>query len=75
LADGARAEWIFTFGSGHVHPETGERLANCYVRVPGDINSARAAMVERFGLKWAFQYATPEEAGVERYGLREIPLA
>ena len=70
-----REEWIFTFGSGHVHPDTGERLANCYVRVPGDINSSREAMLRRFGQKWAFQYKTPEQAGVERYHLREIDFA
>lgn len=29
-------------------------------------------MFEQFGDKWAFQYDSAEEAGVDRFGLREI---
>lgn len=64
--------WIFTFGFDHVHPKTGESLANCYIEVPGDANSSRELMQEHFGVKWAFQYPTKEAAGVERHGLKEI---
>jgi hypothetical protein len=66
--------WIFTFGFGHTHPATGERLANCYVEIEGDVNESRDIMEHHFGLKWAFQYPTEEKAGVEKYGLQRIEL-
>ena len=50
--------WLFTFGYGHVHPETGAPLADKAVRFKGTYKSARQQMVERFGLKWGFQYAS-----------------
>lgn len=67
-------DWIFTFGFGHTHPQTGESLAHCYVRVPGDGAEARDKMIAAFGRKWAFQYASAEQAGVDRFELREIPM-
>lgn len=68
-------EWIFTFGFAHVHPETGESLANCYVVIPDlDVNESRELMNERFGNKWAFQYPSRKAAGVEKWNLREILL-
>lgn len=36
--------------------------------------SARAQMVETFGRRWAFQYASEDDAGVGQYGLRELHL-
>lgn len=70
-------EWIFTFGSGHVHPTTGEPLGQRFVRIAGTRRVARARMVERFGIKWSHQYAAnqPDAAGVERFGLEELPPA
>lgn len=50
--------WLFTFGYGHIHPETGESLADRGVRFKGTYEEARRQMVDRFGVKWAFQYAT-----------------
>lgn len=67
-------QWIFTFGFGHYHPETGERLANRYVVIPGTFNEARRTMALKFGTQWSMQYASKEEAGVETYGLRELEL-
>jgi hypothetical protein len=67
-------QWIFTFGFGHYHPETGEPLANRYVVIPGTFSDARQKMVVMFGVKWSMQYASKEEAGVEIYGLRELKL-
>ena len=29
-------EWIFTFGFSHVDPETGERLANHFIRISAE---------------------------------------
>ena len=62
---------IFTFGFGH-ECSCGLSLRNCYVEMEGDWWQARATMVERYGAKWAFQYGTAEEAGVNRYFLRRI---
>ena len=60
-ATGYTDHWVFTFGYGHVHPETGAKLDDHCVRFDGTYEEARAKMVERFGAKWAFQYAS--EAG------------
>lgn len=65
-------EWIFTFGYGHSHPETGVPLANCFIRIRGTRTAARAEMLRRFGTRWAYQYIDETEAGVEKYQLREI---
>lgn len=66
--------WTFTFGADHRHPTTGERLSQCYVRVPGDIETSREAMLATFGRAWSNQYPNPEAARAARYGLREIPF-
>lgn len=42
-------EYIFTFGQG-------QPLAGHCVRIRGDYAEAREKMIEKFGLKWAFQY-------------------
>jgi hypothetical protein len=60
-------DWYFTFGFGQLYP-------NCYVKFHGTFNSARDQMVEVFGVKWAFQYGSEEEAGVHRFNLKEITL-
>jgi len=68
-------EFIFTFGFGHYHPETGESLNNKYVRVRGlDFLQAREKMTRRFGRSWSFQYSSEAAAGVQRYKLTEIPF-
>lgn len=64
----------YTFGWGHTHPETGESLANYYVIVKGlSAEHCRAEMLNRFGSSWAFEYSTPERAGVDRFGLIKLP--
>jgi hypothetical protein len=64
---------ICTFGAGQVDPRTGHSMANRFVRVEAATRqAARAAMFERFGKAWAFDYRTEEEAGVRQYGLVEI---
>lgn len=73
-ADPTPERWVFTFGFGHTHPATGERLANCYVVIEGDIDETREIMQRHFGNAWAFQYPTEQEAGVERWDLRRIDL-
>lgn len=70
-------QWLFTFGFGHVHPETGESLANRCVRFDGSYQQARAEMVKRFGIKWAFQYACDAKLGRDPRELspEELPEA
>lgn len=63
-------DWIFTFGFDH--EEGGQPLKDRYVCIRGTYDDARAAMVRGFGRKWAFQYGSEEEAGVERYGLTKL---
>ena len=57
--------WYFTWGFGQQYP-------NCYTKIYGTYNSARDEMIRRFGERWAFQYDSPEDAGVERWDLTEI---
>lgn len=67
-------EWIFTFGYGHAHPVTGEPLHDRFVRRRGTFMSARLEMLSLFGQKWSMQYRTEEDAGVERFHLRELEI-
>lgn len=78
-ADEPEQNWYFTFGSGHVHPDSpgvnamgGESLADKYVSITGTFESARAVMVRHFGTAWCDQYASAERAGVEEFGLTEL---
>lgn len=63
-----------TFGFAHRHPTTGESLAGCFVRIPGDYDQARHEMNRLFGRTWSMQYPNEQLAGVYKYDLREIPL-
>jgi hypothetical protein len=65
-------EWIFTFGFGHYHPITKAPLAAHFTRIFGTYRSARVEMARRYGVKWAFQYASEEEAGVQQHELKEL---
>ena len=58
-------DWYFTFGSGQPH-EGG------YIKFFGTYGGARERMVYSFGQKWAGQYSSAEDAGVERFGLYEV---
>lgn len=69
------AEWIFTFGSNHLHPVTGESLGRRFVRVKeGDYEKALEVMCDAFGKQWAMSYPTEDEAQVARWGLKELFL-
>lgn len=68
-------DWVFTFGYGHTHPATGESLANHFTRIRGTFTGARAKMFSLFGSKWSHQYATPEDAGVDRWAMIELKRA
>ena len=68
-------EYIFTFGGGHVHPLSGASLARSFVRLEADsVGAARQIMFALFGAKWSHQYESEADAGVERWGLRELPV-
>ena len=59
-------KWWFTFGCGQPHE-------NCYHVIEAEnSNEARKKMFERFGTKWAMQYDSAEDAGVEEFNLTEI---
>lgn len=64
--------WVFTFGYGHVHRETGDKLANYFVEIGGSHDEAREVMVRHFGTRWCGQYANRGEAQTERHEL--LPL-
>jgi hypothetical protein len=67
-------DYYFTFGSGHALD--GVLLLGRYVRIHGTYMGARMKMIAAFGNAWAFQYDSADAtgAGVEKYGLRELPL-
>lgn len=66
-------DWVFTFGSGHHHPLTGEHLMGRFVRVRGTWLEARRRVLAAFGQKWSMQYRSEDEAGVAEYDLVELP--
>ena len=56
----------FTFGYGQEFP-------NGYVKIKGTAHSARAEMMERFGVKWSMQYFESDFLPqIEKYGLYEV---
>ncbi|WP_433651065.1 hypothetical protein ACQP2C_00030 [Micromonospora zamorensis] len=60
--------WYFTFGSGQQHDGK-------YVVIHGTHDAARDEMIAHFGNRWAFQYGTADRAGVDEFGLVELPRA
>lgn len=61
-----RTEYIFTFGCGQLHE-------NGYHAIKAESRSvARKIMIGRFGIKWSMQYDSREQAGVDRWQLKEI---
>lgn len=65
MSEEQKQDWYFTFGFGHEYP-------NGYTVINGTYYEAREEMIRRFGRKWAMQYESAEEAGVEKYGLKKI---
>ena len=61
--------FYFTFGADHKDPITRESMARKFLAVPGDIEQSRRLMLFFYGRKWASQYPSKREAGVERYNL------
>lgn len=58
--------WYFTFGAGQPHE-------GCYHYVAEpDYMKARDYMINSFGRQWCGQYKTAEDAGVEKWGMKEI---
>lgn len=59
-------KFYFTFGCGQAYE-------NCYHVIDANNEAeAREEMFRRFGNKWSMVYKSAEEAGVEKYNLREI---
>jgi hypothetical protein len=71
------ADWIFTFGPDHKHPQTGDSLGKSYVRFTSmSEDQARIRMFAVFGRNWASCYTY--ERGLElaeKYGLHEVYFA
>ena len=61
-----RKDWYFTFGCGQAH-------AGHYAVISGTCDEARQEMFRRFGRQWSMQYASAEEAGVEKWNLERLP--
>jgi hypothetical protein len=58
-----RRDWYFTFGIGD------PLYQGRYIVFHGTFDEARDQMFAHFGSKWAFQYASAEAAGVQKYAL------
>jgi hypothetical protein len=59
-------KYYFTFGFGQPH-------ANCYhIIEANNPEEARQEMFLRFDNKWSMMYNSADEAGVDKYNLREI---
>ena len=68
-------KYYFTFGTNHF-TEGGTNLSNFYVVIEAEsYYEAREKMFDVRGDKWAFQYESAEEAGVERFYLMEMKLS
>lgn len=64
------SKFVFTFGSGHVP------YGNCFTEVEASTEEeARRIMYDTCGGAWCTSYRSREEAGVEKWGLKEVPFA
>lgn len=73
-AEEVRTTWYFTFGGGHVHPATGDYLSKAYVVIVGTRDEARTKMEAAFGNRWAFQYATYDDACIDEYDMHQVDM-
>ena len=58
-------DWIFSWGYGQAFP-------NRFIIIRGTYGSARKEMVDRFGIKWSFQYPIEKREDLEKHGMREL---
>lgn len=66
--------YYFTYGSNHLDRQ-GNSLGDAYTPIEAlDVIDARDLMFKARGPKFCTHYDTPEEAGVEKWELREVPL-
>lgn len=65
MEDEKEQDYFFTFGGGQAYP-------NHYIVFHGTYVTAREQMMSRFGRKWSMQYSSKEDAGVDRWGLKEL---
>jgi hypothetical protein len=61
-------DWLFTFGAEI------PALEHRYVRIHGTFMEARLKMHALYSFRWSAQYASEDDAGVERYHLTELVL-
>ncbi len=60
------AKQVFTFGMGQAH------AGKYFVIKAKTKEKCSERMFELFGDKWSMQYDSEEEAGVKRFGLKEL---
>jgi hypothetical protein len=59
--------YYFTFCYGD------HEYRNCFIKFYGTYSEAREKMVNRFGIKWAFQYNEEEfKDQIEKFNLKEV---
>lgn len=63
-----RRLWYFTFCSND------EERKNMYACFYGTQEETRVLMQKHFGTRWAFQYASKEDAGVDLFNLKPISV-
>lgn len=64
---------VITFGRDHRNPVTGESMGGKYIKVPLDVEKARAWVFARIGNAWAFDYGPVKGMqAVRRYSIQEV---
>lgn len=63
-----KQNWVFTFLYGSA-------LKMYYAELYGTFDETRDEMFRLFGDKWAFQYPSKEEAGVDKFELLRLDLS
>lgn len=66
-------DWYFTFGQNHKDIYS-KSLLNSYVVIKDTFTNARWKVFNLRATSWSNQYASAEEAGVERYNLTQVSL-
>jgi len=62
-----KESWLFSWGYGHEFP-------NRFIEIEGSYHEAREEMIRRFGLKWAFQYASDRKINLAAANMHEITM-
>lgn len=69
----AERDWVYLFGPGHLHPDTGESLANRYLVLHGTEAATRKRFVDMFGDAWSHSSDKPPEHFEREFGNVRLP--